>query len=162
MLRLANLKSQVSPLKSPSTMLSSSSLWLAHNRSNMCTPRALLPGGLRGTQHSSLQLLILGSTVRHHCTVIPICKYQQCATKTHSSFRCCWASSCWYRIWIISRETSRPDLRNSSAADFHLTNNNAPLHNSPECHVSQSCLRCVCVCVTGLASTWPEIWPCQP
>lgn len=59
--------------------------------------------------------LPLGSTIHHHSTVISICKYQQCAMKTHSSFHC-WVSSCWYRIWIISWETSRPDLCNYSAA----------------------------------------------
>lgn len=66
------------------------------------------------TSHMRVNLP-LGSTIHHHWTVISICKYQQWAMKTHSSFHC-WVSSCWYRIWIISWETSRPDLCNYSAA----------------------------------------------
>lgn len=90
-------------------------LVISSNRSNMYFIAWHSTGNiLPPTSHIRVNLP-LGSTIHHHWTVISICKYQQCAMKTHSSFHC-WVSSCWYRIWIISWETSRPDLCNYSAA----------------------------------------------
>lgn len=62
---------------------SSSSLWVAHNRSDV-VPRSLqrTQRSLSPTSHIRANL----SLRQHHQTGISICKYQQCSTETRSSF----------------------------------------------------------------------------